>query len=241
MNRVHIVGSAPGSKVESDADFYYFSNASAGYHKFKNESCRAININSVVSASELNFISSRNNTEKLEWIRRRRELIAGYGGERIILLFDEIYPGGIKCLRDLGFTGEIQCISQNCLSKLSHKWSSISYPVNPRYFDPAARIKWRILFYVDILKSQFNKDHVSKGLFRPSTGLIALLVALNEHGESANYSVTGLSFTARGQYLDGFNNTWSGPDRLADFHVHADRVLLDELRKRYSISVENLC
>ena len=85
------------------------------------------------------------------------------------------------------------------------------------------------------LMGDTNNDCRAK--YRPSTGILALLVAIAERGTTARYVISGIGFEDRNKFLiDGkiLCNKSNG-DRMLPKHVQADIILLRALSRRYRI------
>ena len=85
-----------------------------------------------------------------------------------------------------------------------------------------------------------SKKHLSNGLFRPSTGIISLIYAIQIHGVNATYFICGIGIKQRDKYPDGINNTWSPSKSMASFHVYADKIILKKLKKKYDLRFDDI-
>jgi len=82
------------------------------------------------------------------------------------------------------------------------------------------------------LKRLLNNRQDCGAAFRPSTGILSLVLAIDEYGQDAEYVLSGIGFTKRAEYFDG-NTTRK---RELPSHVFADVKILRNLARRYNLS-----
>jgi len=81
------------------------------------------------------------------------------------------------------------------------------------------------------LKRLRNHKKDCGSAFRPSTGVLALVMAINEYGPGAEYVICGIGIHKRLEYLSGTKTK----GRLLQPHVYADTKVLRKLADRYSL------
>jgi hypothetical protein len=81
------------------------------------------------------------------------------------------------------------------------------------------------------LKRLFDKRKDCGSVFRPSTGILALVLAIDEHGRDADYVLCGIGVKKREEYLDGSETH----ERDLPQHVFADIKVLRKLARRYRL------
>lgn len=81
------------------------------------------------------------------------------------------------------------------------------------------------------LKRLRNHKKDCGSAFRPSTGVLALVMAINEYGPDAEYVICGIGIHKRLEYISGTKTK----QRLLQPHVYADTKVLRKLAHRYSL------
>ena len=76
-------------------------------------------------------------------------------------------------------------------------------------------------------------DEESFSVFRPSTGVTAIVYAIHENGADAEYVVSGIGMRKRGTYTEGKKQDEGQSDSYA--HIFADRKVLENLKRKYRI------
>jgi hypothetical protein len=83
-----------------------------------------------------------------------------------------------------------------------------------------------------ILKRLFDQSKTCNSIFRPSTGIISLLMAIDENGVDCEYILAGIGLKNRDDYL----HTKRSSSASFPIHVFADRKILQALSSRYRIT-----
>lgn len=225
MCKVLILGSKPGAIIHN-ADYCIGANSAIGYYKndfnsFKGEKT------SVVAASEVTN-SLRKNQQKQKWNQNRKDLILNSPSDHIILVGSEYFPDVQNTFLDaLNVTFEKLTYQQvfrklNIITGLNTPILTKShlYPLN------SDSIKNLYRFLLDFF---LERNNLVSGLFRPSTGVIALLLAIDKYGVSSEFFLEGIGLSDRNIYPDGFNNTWTPSKKIIASHVYVDRLILNRL------------
>lgn len=105
-----------------------------------------------------------------------------------------------------------------------------------RYGPPIAKKDWRLTMR-EILRPRASR-FLSSGYFRPSSGLTALALAAATYGEEARYILSGITFENRDAY--GVGKRQLQPHVISSKHVVIDRILLNDIRKRYRVDFLDL-
>lgn len=225
MSKVLILGSKPGAIIH-DADYCFGANSAIGYYKNEFHSFRGKKI-SVVAASEVTN-STRKSHQKQKWNQNRKELIVSSPSDHIILIGAEYFPDVQET-----FLGALNVtFNRLTYSEVFEKLNGITgfktpiltkhhlYPLN---FDSVKNLyRFSLNFFL-------RRNNLISGLFRPSTGIIALLLAIDKYGSSSEFFLEGIGLANRNIYPDGFNNTWTPSKKIIASHVYVDRLILNNL------------
>ena len=104
----------------------------------------------------------------------------------------------------------------------------LSYELKIRYAGSLART---------FLKRLLDRCKTCNPVFRPSTGIISLLMAIDEHGADCEYVVAGIGMKNRSIYIHTERSTAQGASvATLPQHVFADRKILMALSSRYRIT-----
>jgi hypothetical protein len=238
--KVLILGSKPNADI-SLFDKAYCANATASYYQnelLKNNISESV-IN-FVSASEMVPSSRKNSIDKEKWLSSKFTRIVTSPFKKIVLYTHDIFPESIKLIKDSGFDGSLECVSLSQTKSMVKRFSKHQLPIFTKYHIEGfskATLKNLLRFMIEFSKSIKDKNYLCSALFRPSTGILALIYAINEHGERASYTLSGIGFGERGSYPDGKKNTWSPQPNLLRYHIFVDRHLVKALSKVYDINV----
>lgn len=74
------------------------------------------------------------------------------------------------------------------------------------------------------------------GVFRPSTGVMALCLAIREHGPNADYVVAGIGLKNRNDYTQARDRHSEWTRRVLPSHANADRQILAALASNFKVS-----
>jgi len=95
-----------------------------------------------------------------------------------------------------------------------------------------AKIRYAGSLMSTFLKRLLNNRQDCGAAFRPSTGILSLVLAIDEYGQDADYVLCGIGFNKRSEYFDGSNTR----KRILPSHVFAEVKILRNLARRYKLS-----
>lgn len=236
-----VLGSSPSAVIKK-YDYIYAANAAAGYYKEELNKKRNTNIISLVSAAELDFENRKMPVEKKKWLATKRKLLVHANNKEIIVYGVNIYKGAATAIPENPKKYKISHLSSHEVWDLIRSVTGRTCPMLTLGHFICAKHSWIdvLKIYVkDILIKKICVDNDMSGLFRPSTGLVALLIAISKHGKNAQYVITGITFRGRGVYPDKTVNSWTKKNKLLDFHVIVDKYILSKLKKKYNLTLIN--
>jgi len=231
---VLILGSKPNAMIPL-SDYTYCANASASYYEEKLKNHR--NITSIVSPTEVMLGTRKNSPEKDKWAEDRKNRIAASVSDRIVMYWTDGFPNSIDLLKKTPCFIPISSVTSYEMIALIKSISGINIPaLTYDHICKKDRVVLNLLkFFKNYIRTIVFNPHSMSGLFRPSTGIVALIYAISKHGKNAQYIVSGISIEGRGSYPDGSKNSWSGKKSLESHHVYVDKKMLVELTKKYNI------
>jgi hypothetical protein len=181
----------------------------------------------------------------MDLYRHKLRTVRNSGFDRLVLFADPGTRNFAKViLADLadGHPKGAKVYSVQERRELVRRIGQCGYPVTDKSFWHQDRlIVLRDL--IEILKvrigwlfGQVHKDVRAK--YRPSTGILALLVAIAENGPEAKYVISGIGLNERNQFLvDGqISRNKANPATVLPKHVQADVILLRALSQRFRIT-----
>ncbi len=177
--------------------------------------------------------------------RRKFETVRDSGFRRLVLFADQgkrdLASGVLAALGGTHPDGQ-RLVSVRESRDLVTRIGQCGYPVLDETF---RRQPPRIVLrdWVEIRRARLNwllgngKEDV-RAKYRPSTGILALLVAISEKGPDAHYILSGIGLAGRNEFLvDGrILRNKSNSAAVLPKHVQADTILLRALARRYSLS-----
>lgn len=236
--KVSIIGSKPNANIPK-SDFYYCANSAGSFYKDQIITNQGYKI-TLVAASEI-VKSQRNDKQKEKWLNEKFDHILNSESDEIILIGNEIFPEA-KLKLDKHYTKKIILKSFNDINSLIKSIVNLRFPIiTKNHFLPLSfeSIKMIYKYLKEIFSISFYKNHLTSGLFRPSTGIISLIQAISTHGNNAEYIVCGIGLNKRDIYPDGFNNTWTPRKNVISFHVLADKRICEILSNNYNIKFDD--
>ena len=225
MSKVLILGSKPGATIHN-ADYCIGANSAIGYYKDDFNSFKGVKI-SVVAASEVTN-STRNNVQKQKWNLNRKDLIINSQSDHIILVGSEYFPDVQDTFLELLNVPYNKLSYSEVFNKLN-TITGLKIPLltkNHVFPLSSNSIKNLFRFYLDFF---LKRDTLVSGLFRPSTGIIALLLGIDQFGFNSLFYLEGIGLNDRNVYPDGFNNTWTPSNKILASHIYVDRLILNIL------------
>lgn len=230
-----ILGSKPNAKFGS-FDYAYCANAASSFY-FKELDYKKDLICSLISASELVENKRKGQPDKSSWLKNKVSMLVDNTKSTIYLLNYNHFPSSINSFKCSSYSGVLKLLDTFEIKKLEQEVFKSFEPYFTKFHVNTLinTIKNIISYFNNNLEGKFNKYHLCSGLFRPSTGVLSLLKAINDYGVENDYTVAGIGIANRGLYPDGFNNTWTPNIKLDTFHVHVDRFILEQLSLVYNI------
>lgn len=246
MKRVVILGSKPDASFV-EADEVWCANAAIGFY---DEAVRrypvAVNVASAtILRKNLRDASVHGGIYEKKW----RAVVAA-SPARLVLL---AAPCDTSCvvevqeaLRRAGYVPPIEICTVRRRILLVRELAKLRYPVVTRAFfrqPVAVQLRDAERLFRFVMKSRSGPgrgetDDDAPGKFRPSTGVLALLLAMRQHGTDAEYVVAGIGVEDRwaqegdGKVLVGKTTTRDGG---LTPHVHADIAILRAIAGRYAV------
>ena len=236
--KILILGSKPDAEFDA-FDTAYCANAASTFYSTSLAE-KGGHIHSVVSASELMENFRKDQNAKTIWLNEKKTQLVDNSKSKIYLTNHNLFPKAQSELFTGGFRGKIELVSTRSLATLQSEVCGKKLPTfSPYHINGALTQSFSNIrrFAVECIKSKVNKDRQISGLFRPSTGVVALLTAIKENGFRAHYQVAGIGITGRGVYPDGWVNSWTPNNRLVSFHVLVDRYILELISKKVSLDL----
>lgn len=219
-----ILGAKPGAAIP-DCDAVYCANAAIGF--YKEEIVRIPHRVSVVNGGALKVIRASVKPEKAEVQREKREaILAAPCEERYIL-------GNIKA-EDIEIGGETSCLSKSERQRLVCRVTGLCQPIVPEGFQDEpffTRVAVRKRLMKSFIKRLFSPEKDHPPYFRPSAGILALILAIEQNAPDDLYIVSGIGVDDRHKYPSGSHD----PEHRIPKHVGADMRVLKELTKKYRV------
>lgn len=239
MLRVVILGSKPNSKIPhgdriygANASFYNRESECAGFR----ERVMVASGNRLLRGLDDPVISSS--------FAAKAQMMLQFSGERRVILLP-YGPDNITRIRNLEFSrrldeSAINLVSQSDKIDLVKRFVGF-YPLVDRSIFEQSPKRWMKdlmrLAHFFVMRYTSVPDRDCPSPYRPSTGLLALLLAISENGGDAEYVISGIGITHRDINVcgDKVNKTWQAKGRLPS-HVLADLIVLKKLRGKYKIT-----
>lgn len=243
MKRIVILGSKPNASFV-DAAEVWCANAAIGFYR---EEVRrypvSVNVASaVILRKNLLDAAAHGGLYAKKW-----QAVVAAQPSRLVLF---AAPADASCvaevqaaLRVAGYAAPVDICPVPDRIRLVREIAGLRYPVVTRAFfrqpiavqlrdaERIARFGWKSWAGAG--------DEDAPGKYRPSTGILALLLAIRQHGGDAEYVVAGIGLGERwaqqgdGKVLVGKTATTHGG---LTPHVHADVAVLRALARRYALS-----
>jgi len=230
-----------GSKPEADFnefDIAYCANAASSFYNIQLINKGGV-VKSVISASELIENKRIGNIAKTSWLQNKFHKLIDNSKSKIYLINYNHFSDAVAAVKTSSFNGELDLMDTNELNSLQKRVTKLSEPIWTKFhrdvgvYELLSNIKHFLINKFYTLK---DKSYLNSGLFRPSTGIVSLIIAIHENGLDASYEVSGIGIKDRGLYPDGQNNTWTPKSRLKAYHVNVDRLICETLVKSYKIT-----
>lgn len=239
--KVLILGSGPNAAVP-DADIIYCANSSASY--YAEEFRPNAEVRCVVGS---HIIAAVPDSQAPDPVKAARSSILGLDIDQFICLnHNPWYPGwdleaGLQQLstkpgRAVRIVNDVEraeiLLRTSGLSEpiFSYTWWVEATRMGPlKFLKSARRLSKHFRRHA---KHSVRETHE---VLRPSTGLIAATIAMDEHGTDAKYMLSGIGLSLWSDRSTHPRGISQGTFRDFVHHKHADIRLLKALRKKYSI------
>jgi len=229
--RVVILGSKPGADIP-EGDAIWCANGAIGY--YREQVSRFPEVVSVLNPDLIHPKDRREGVPDREMNEQAYRMILASHPDRVMLTRTSSLELARKLLREGGVPAPVSGISIYERRMLVGRISGCYDPiVTGDFFGFPFKTKIR---YAGSLMSTFLKRLLDRkkdcgSAFRPSTGVLALVMAIDEYGADAEYVICGVGLQKRVEYLNGR----SVAGRALPAHVYADTKVLGKLVRRYSL------
>jgi len=222
MKRIIVLGSKPNAVIP-DGDTIYCANASIAYYADQ-MGCFKHVVNLVTPAA-INTETTRHHN--------RWEMMSKTRPSRLVILGD--VDRRIDALRKSGYQAVITMIDEREQRKLVTRVSGCDDPIFTAYFfhlPQKLKVRYAGSAASIILKRIVDQTKTCHAIFRPSTGIITLLYAIDEKEAECEYVITGIGLKNRKDYMLAKR---SSEDSIPH-HVFADSKILRTISSRYCIT-----
>jgi len=231
MKRIVVIGSKPNAVIP-DGDAVYCANASIAYYLHELSGFKYI-VNITTPFAIRDHIKKTSDDaycyrESLKKMSESRSL-------RLIILRSTNPEHMINALRETGLDVPISIINDQDRRKLVTRVSGCDDPIlTADFFRLPSKLK---LSYAGsaisiILKRIFARSKTCNAIFRPSTGIIALLYAIAENGYDCEYVLAGIGLKNRNEYITDIRLS----KHPIPHHVYADQKVLRSVAAKYKIT-----
>ena len=229
--RVVILGSKPGADIP-EGDAIWCANGAIGF--YAGEVSRFSRVVSVLNPDVIHPKTRRQGVLDRERNEQQYRMILASKPDKMMLTRTSGLDLRKSELEAAGFSAPVSGISIYERRMLVGRISGCYDPIVTRdFFDLPFKTKIR---YAGSLASTFLKRLLDRkkdcgSAFRPSTGVLALVLAIDEYGPDAEYVMAGIGLRKRAEYLNGKRRV----RRALPAHVYADSHVLGKLVRRYSL------
>lgn len=229
---VVVLGSKPGADIPL-GDAVYCANAAIGYYADK-----VIRFRFVVSVLNPDMIHPRERREGVpnQALKEREwSMFIASRPDKVVLTRTSYFELAKTILDEADFRSPLSCLSVYERRMLVGRISGCYDPIVTSDFFRLPldkKIRYAGSLTSTFLKRLLNKRKDCGAAFRPSTGILALVLAIAEHGRDADYVICGVGIRKRDEYLDGKHIH----KRDLPQHVFADVKVLRKLARRYNLS-----
>ena len=237
MKRVVVIGSKPNALIP-DGEAIYCANVSIVY--YAEEVARFSRIVNIITPKAIDDQTPQKSAEGGDSLTRRWERALTAMQAKLIILRSSNAEPMIDSLRKAGYDAPITIIEDQERRKLVARVSGCDDPIlTSDFFYLPTKLKARYAGSVISisLKRLFDQGKTCNPVFRPSTGIISLLVAIDEHGPDCEYVVAGIGMKNRSVYIHTERSSAQGASTpTLPHHVFVDRKILRRLASRYRIT-----
>jgi hypothetical protein len=239
LKKIVVLGSKPDAQWP-EADEIYCANGAIGF--YARELSTASNVVNVVSARILNKSKMLHEKSGSDFYSSKLSAICDANPSRMILVGSIATPDlAIKMgawLKLNGYESPIEYMDHASRVSAQQQLTGLPYPIPLKtLFQGSLLMAIYDLLDLTLLRLGLKKGEVNRK-YRPSTGIIALLIAIQEHGEGAQYVIAGIGLSQRNiHHVNGQQKSIaSKQDRTGmEPHVAADKVVIAALARRYRL------
>jgi hypothetical protein len=228
---VVVLGSKPGADIPL-GDAVYCANGAIGY--YAETVSRFPSVVSVMNPDVIHPKGFREGAPDRELNQRQFQMVIASRPDKMILTRTGHFEFLKETLAGAGFTSPVEAVSAQERRALVGKFSGCYDPIVTSDFFRLPldkKIRYAGSLASTFLKRMLNKRKACGSAFRPSTGILALVLAIAEHGRDADYVICGIGVRKRDEYLNG--KQLKGRDLPQ--HVFADVKVLRKLARRYNL------
>lgn len=235
MKKVVIIGSKPNASIPL-GDIIYCTNKSISLYFEKASKFNKIVI--VSTSSELNYlIKNRNNENPYAAFNSRTwDIITSYP-DKIVITGEKDTEQIYAALNADGYQGKIEILTKSERRLIIGDISGCYDPIITSDFYTLP-IKRKLQYINSIIRTSTKRTLRLKAnsncMLRPSTGILSVAYAIQEHGCTAEYVIAGIGLKKRGIYSEGKNEDINKQNPFS--HIFADKKVLQELSKRYTLT-----
>lgn len=243
MKTVTILGSKPGACLP-EGGVAYCANGAIGF--YGDALGRFESVINVVSALVLRKSRFSAQQEHAALYAAKGSAICAARPDRLILVESADHPRlGDELeawLRESGYISPICRLTPEDRISLQVRLSGLRHPVVTRA-SLAQPLQMVLRDVMHLVRHRLGLLHGEvKGKFRPSTGVIALLHAISEHGPQAEYVLAGIGLSQRHLHQVGGKivaGKVSAGRAALEPHVAADTVILRALARRFMLRADD--
>ncbi len=237
MKRIVVIGSKPDAVIP-DGDAIYCANVSIVY--YADQVARFGQIVNVITPMAIVDQKPRNSSGEQYCYTTRWEAMLTARRAQLVILESCNANRMIEGLRRAGYDAPITSISDQERRKLVARVSGCEDPIlSADFFRLPPKLKARYAgSAINItLKRIFDQSKTCNPVFRPSTGIISLLCAIDQHGADCEYVVAGIGMNNRSVYIHTERSSAKRSSGASiPQHVFADRKVLRTISSRYNIT-----
>lgn len=232
MRDVVVLGSKPDAVV-ANCDIAFCANAAASHHPdIYAKSSVVVN---VVSAVVLGKAIRGGEKDEASLHAKKAERIVNSPCLELNLFSNRTHEYVYDWLISQGYAYPITKFSTAERAALTRRISGHSEPVlfpDLRRHPLASLLLLVRSFWTRYMPAHFGTPGTHTAYFRPSTGLVALMLAIERYGGDARYYICGIGVSGRDHYIDGDKARGKVPITA---HVNVDVRLLRCLASKYEL------
>lgn len=236
MKRVVVIGSKPDAVIP-DGDVIYCANVSIIY--YADQVARFRQIVNIITPNAIDDQKLPSSSAGQNCLTSQWEIMLTVKQVRLIILLSGSADRMVTGLRNAGYTTPITMISHQERRKLVERVSGCDDPIlTADFFRLPVKQKLRYAGSAAsvMLKRIFDQSKTCRSFFRPSTGIVSLLYAIDQHGVDCEYVIAGIGLNKRSVYSHTISSATCSDKASIPAHVFADRKILQTISSRYRIS-----